>query len=218
MGIDGKINKDDCRIFVIDDDLSVCRGLSRLLHSCGYVTEIYTSAADYLQREHFKGIACIILDVHMPQLNGMDLQQKLIAQNNTLPIIFLTAHGDVPMAVDAMKQGADDFLTKPVDEKILLDAVERALLRHRSVRSKQLIAGKTQARLDTLTPREREVLQCILGGATNKQIADDLGISEKTVKIHRGKVMQKLNVSSAAELGWVSSFSSISANKKHKAK
>lgn len=217
MGIDGKINKDDCRIFVIDDDLSVCKGLSRLLHSCGYVTETYTSAADYLLREPFDGIACIILDLHMPQLNGMDVQQKLVAQNNTLPIIFLTAHGDVPLAVEAMKQGADDFLTKPVDEKILLDAVERALLRHRSVRSEQLITRQAQARLDKLTPREFEVLQYILGGAINKQIAEDLGISEKTVKIHRGKVMQKLDVSSAAELGWVSSFSAIAVKKNHKA-
>lgn len=217
MGIDGKINKDDCRIFVIDDDLSVCKGLSRLLLSCGYVTETYTSAADYLQREPFDGIACIILDLHMPQLNGMDLQKKLVAQNSTLPIIFLTAHGDLPLAVDAMKQGADDFLTKPVDEKILLDAVERALLRHRSVRSEQLITRQAQARLDKLTPREFEVLQYILGGAINKQIAEDLGISEKTVKIHRGKVMQKLDVSSAAELGWVSSFSAIAVKKNHKA-
>ena len=210
------MDKSDCRIFVIDDDLSVCKGLSRLLHSSGYVTEMYTSAADYLHREPFDGIACIILDVHMPQLNGMDLQQKLIAQNNTLPIIFLTAHGDVPLAVDAMKQGAEDFLTKPVDEKILLDAVERALLRHRTVRSGQLTASQTQARLDKLTPREFEVLQYILGGAINKQIAYDLGISEKTVKIHRGKVMQKLDVSSAAELGWVSSFSAIAVKRNHK--
>ena len=121
------------------------------------------------------------------------------------------------LAVDAMKQGADDFLTKPVDEKILLDAVERALLRHRSVRSEQLITRQAQARLDKLTPREFEVLQYILGGAINKQIAEDLGISEKTVKIHRGKVMQKLDVSSAAELGWVSSFSAIAVKKNHKA-
>ena len=106
MGIDGKINKDDCRIFVIDDDLSVCKGLSRLLHSCGYVTETYTSAADYLQREPFDGIACIILDLHMPQLNGMDLQQKLVAQNNTLPIIFLTAHGDVPSGCGCHEAGS----------------------------------------------------------------------------------------------------------------
>lgn len=217
MGIDGKINKDDCRIFVIDDDLSVCKGLSRLLHTCGYVTETYTSAADYLQREPFDGIACIILDLHMPQLNGMDLQKKLVAQNNTLPIIFLTAHGDLPLAVEAMKQGADDFLTKPVDEKILMDAVERALLRHHSVRSEQLITRQAQARLDKLTPREFEVLQYILGGVTNKQVADDLGISEKTVKIHRGKVMQKLDVSSAAELGWVSACSDVAIKKNHKA-
>jgi len=205
------MDKTDCRIFVIDDDLSVCKGLSRLLHSSGYVTEMYTSAADYLGREPFDGIACIILDVQMPQLNGMDLQQKLIAQNNTLPIIFLTAHGDVPLAVDAMKQGAEDFLTKPVDEKILLGAVGRALLRHQSVRGEQSKTADAQARLDKLTPREYEILQHILGGATNNQIAEDLCISEKTVKIHRARIMQKLNVASAAELGWACSFSSITA-------
>ena len=216
MDINSNINKDDCRLFIIDDDLSVCKGLSRLLHSSGYVTEIYTSAADYLQGEPFDGIACIILDVHMPQLDGMDLQKKLVAQNNTLPIIFLTAHGDVPLAVDAIKQGAEDFLTKPVDEKILLTAVERALQRCSDTRTEQLKTADAQARLDRLTPREFEVLQCLLGGSSNKQIAEDLGISEKTVKIHRGKVMQKLNVSSAAELGWVSSFSAIAVKRNHK--
>ena len=210
------MDKSDCRIFIIDDDLSVCKGLSRLLHSSGYVTETFTSAADYLQRESYDNAACIILDVYMPQLNGMDLQKKLVARNNTLPIIFLTAYGDVPLAVEAMKQGADDFLTKPVDEKILLDAVERALLRHRSVQSEKLQSSQTQACLDKLTPRELEVLQYILGGASNKQIAYNLDISEKTVKIHRAKVMQKLNVSSAAELGWVSSFSSIAVKRNHK--
>ena len=206
-----EVDKTQCRIFVIDDDLSVCKGLSRLLHSTGYETEMFTSAADYLQREPFAGNGCIILDVHMPQLSGTELQHELNEQNKTLPIIFLTAHGDVPLVVDAMKQGADDFLTKPVDEKILLGAVGRALLRHQSVRGEQSKTADAQARLDKLTPREYEILQHILGGATNNQIAEDLCISEKTVKIHRARIMQKLNVASAAELGWACSFSSITA-------
>ena len=202
-------------VFVIDDDPSVCRGLSRLLHSAGYSVETFTSAKDYLLREAYDGAACIVLDVRMPQLSGTELQKILNTQKSNIPIVFLTAHGDVPLAVDAMKKGAEDFLTKPVEEKQLLGAVGRALQRHDKVRSDKLKTTDAQARLDHLTPRELEVLQYILGGATNKQIADDLGIAEKTVKIHRAKVMQKLNVSSAAELGWVSSFTSIAA-KKHK--
>lgn len=194
-----------CRIFVIDDDLSVGKGLSRLLHSAGYETEVFHSAIDYLQREPFAGIGCLILDVRIPQLSGIELQHQLNKQSRKLPIIFLTAHGDLPMGVEAMKQGADDFLTKPVDDEILLNAVSRALSRYRSVRDEQLKSADAQTRLDRLTPREFEVLQHILGGATNKQIADGLCISEKTVKAHRGKVMRKLNASSAAEMGWICS-------------
>ena len=205
------------RVFIVDDDSAVRMGLTRLLHSAGYQAESFASAAEFLQRKPHDGNACLVLDVRMPGISGTELQKKLNENDTDLPVIFLTGHGDVPLAVDAMKQGADDFLTKPVDEKILLDAVKRALFRHRSVRSEQLKAGQAQAHLDKLTPRELEVLQNILGGATNKQIAYDLGIAEKTVKIHRGKVMQKLNVSSAAELGWVCSFTSITAIKNHKA-
>lgn len=196
---------DECRVFVIDDDRSVCTGISRLLHSAGYETEVFHSATDYLHREPFQGIGCLILDVRMPQVSGIELQHHLNKRNSTLPVIFLTAHGDLPMGIEAMKQGADDFLTKPVDEKDLLDAVSQALGRYRSVRDEEIRLADVQTRLDNLTPREYEVLQHILGGVTNKQIADDLGISEKTVKIHRGNVMQKLNVSSAAEMGWVCS-------------
>jgi len=200
-------------VFVIDDDPSVCRGLSRLLHSAGYSVETFTSANDYLLREAYDGVACIVLDVRMPQLSGTELQKILNTQKSIIPIVFLTAHGGVPLAVDAMKKGAEDFLTKPVEDKPLLDAVERALQRHDKVRSDQLKTTDAQSRLDHLTPRELEILQFILGGATNKQIADELFISEKTVKIHRSNAMHKLNVSSAAELGWVCSFSSITAKK-----
>ena len=193
---------DACRIFVIDDDVSVCKGLSRLLQSAGYKTEEFNSAADFLKRELFTGIGCLVLDVRMPQKSGIELQQQLNKQNSKLPIIFLTAHGDLPMGIAAMKQGADDFLTKPVDDKILLDAVSRALARHRATCKEQVKLSNIQIRLDSLTPREFEVLQYILGGGTNKKIANELSISEKTVKAHRGKVMSKLKASSAAELGW----------------
>lgn len=198
-------SKEVCRVFVIDDDVSVCKGLSRLLQSAGYKTEEFNSAADFLQQEIFTGIGCLVLDVQMPQKSGIELQQQLNKQKNHLPIIFLTAHGDLPMGIAAMKNGADDFLTKPVDDKILLDAVSRALARHRAICKELIKLSDIQIRLDSLTPREFEVLQYILGGGTNKEIANELSISEKTVKAHRGKVMSKLNASSAAEMGWICS-------------
>ena len=196
---------DECRIFVIDDDVSVCKGLSRLLCSAGYITEEFNSAEDFLQRELFTGIGCLVLDVRMPQKSGIELQQQLNKQNSKLPVIFLTAHGELLIGIEAMKRGADDFLTKPVDDKVLLDAVSRALARCCADRKKQRKSNDMQIRLNLLTPREFEILQCILGGVTNKQIADELCISEKTVKAHRGKVMKKLNASSAAEMGWLCS-------------
>ncbi|MBE9564618.1 MAG: response regulator transcription factor [Proteobacteria bacterium] len=196
---------EECRVFVIDDDVSVCRGLSRLLQSAGYKTEEYNSAADFLKRELFTGTGCLVLDVRMPQKSGIELQQQLNKQNSQLPVIFLTAHGDLPIGIAAMKQGADDFLTKPVDDEILLAAISRALARHRATCKEQKKLSDIQRRLDRLTPREFEVLQYILGGGTNKEIANELSISEKTVKAHRGKVMNKLNASSAAEMGWICS-------------
>ena len=191
-------------VFVIDDDASVRKGLSRLLRSVGYATELFASATDYLQREPYGGIGCLVLDIRMPKLSGIDLQLQLNEQGSDLPVIFLTAHGDLPMGIAAMKRGAVDFLTKPVDESSLIDAVRRALAGHLAVRSERSKTADAQARLDRLSPREFEVLQHILGGARNVQIAEDLRISEKTVKAHRGKIMRKLNASSAAELGWIS--------------
>ncbi len=191
------------RIFVIDDDSSVCKGLSRLLCSAGYETEIFHSATDYLERDPYEGVGCLVLDIRMPQLSGTDLQLRLNEQHSDLPIIFLTGHGDLPMGIKAMKRGAEDFLTKPVDEVALLDAVQRALARHRAVRAERLECADALARLDTLTLRELEVLQHILGGAINKRIAEDLSISEKTVKAHRAKVMAKMAASTPAELGGI---------------
>ena len=167
-------------VFVIDNDASVCRGLSRLLRSAGYETEAFHSAADYLEREPFDGVGCLVLDVRMPHLSGIELQLRLNEQHSDLPITFLTGHGDLPMGIEAMKRGAENFLTKPVDEEALLDAVRRALVRHRAVRTQRLELAAVEARLDTLTPREYEVLQCILGGAINKTIAADLSIFEQS--------------------------------------
>ena len=203
------MNKSGEVIFVVDNDASVCRGLSRLLRSAGYETETFHSAADYLEREPFDGVGCLVLDVRMPRLSGIELQLRLNEQRSDLPIIFLTGHGDLPMGIKAMRRGAEDFLTKPVDEEALLDAVQRALVRHCAVRTDRLESAVAQARLDTLTRREFEVLQCILGGTINKKIAKNLSITEKTVKAHRAKVMAKMSASSAVELGRICALLNI---------
>lgn len=189
------------RIFIIDNDPSVCLGLSRLLDASGYQVETFHSAADFLARENDTGMACIILDINMPQKSGLELQLDLNARHIGLPIIFLTGHGDLPMGVQAMKRGAEDFLTKPVDEIILLKAVKRALENYRTTRHRRLQLTESQARVEKLTPRELEVLRYILKGEINKQIAVSLCISEKTVKAHRAKIMEKMAASSAVELG-----------------
>jgi FixJ family two-component response regulator len=187
-------------VYVVDDDSAVRKGLARLLRSAGLAVETFASAAAFLARDRYQGVACILLDVRMPRVGGMELQADLAAQNNDLPIVFLTGHGDIPMSVAAMKKGALDFLTKPVDEDVLLDAVHQALRHHRASRSERQEAQAVRARLESLTPREQEVLRCVITGALNKQIAAHLGIAEKTVKIHRGRVMKKLGLTTVAEL------------------
>ena len=187
-------------VYIVDDDASVRTGLARLLRSAGYAVESFAAAAAFLDREHRAAVACLVLDVRMPGLDGLALQAELSARDAGLPIIFLTGHGDIPMSVAAMKQGARDFLTKPVDEVVLLDAVRQALQTHRESLSERLAANVVQERLTSLTPREREVLSWVIGGALNKQIAAQLGIAEKTVKIHRGRVMEKMEASSVAAL------------------
>ena len=200
------INMEDnkIRVFIVDDDRSVGTGLSRLLHSAGYETEVFISAADFLKRMPYHGLACLILDVRMPGISGTDLHKQLVENNINIPVIFLSAHGDLPMGIQAMKRGAEDFLQKPVDESVLLDAVSNALKKSGIKKSKSLAA---------LTAREQEILQYILGGATNRQIADFFQLSEKTVKAHRGKIMQKTGSSSAAELGWICSPEIATAKK-----
>ena len=187
-------------IFLIDDDASVRTSLSRLLRASAYDTEEFHSAEAYLSRETYRGVGCIILDVKMEGKSGIDLQDELNQRGDNIPIIFLSGHGDIPTSVRAIKAGAGDFLQKPVDETTLLDTIEQALETHRKRCADCERIEEVCKRFDTLTPREHEVMRWVLTGMLNKQIAYELGISEKTVKVHRGEVMKKLNVSSVAEL------------------
>ena len=187
-------------VCIIDDDPAVRKGLARLLRSAHLAVATYASAAEFLARDGDDGVGCIVLDVRMPGLDGMSMQARLAALGDQPPIIFLTGHGDIPMSVRAMKQGAFDFLTKPVDEEVLLNAVHQALTHHRSDRADRTERQALRVRLELLTPREQEVLRWVITGALNKQIAANLGIAEKTVKIHRGRVMEKMEASSVAQL------------------
>ncbi len=187
-------------VFAIDDDASVRKGLARLLRSAGYKSEIFESASSFLARPPHSGPSCVIVDVQMPGINGMDLQETLIQRRREEQLVFITGHGDIPMCAQAMKAGAVDFLRKPFRDDELLQCVQNALIR--SAEQRRLGAEKNEARrlLDLLTPREFEVMQLVITGMLNKQIAGELGTAEKTVKVHRGRVMQKLGVASVAEL------------------
>ncbi|HEY6152363.1 MAG TPA: response regulator [Candidatus Udaeobacter sp.] len=187
-------------VFLIDDDSSVRRGVSRLLRSAGYNNEAFDSASDFLARDQHHGPACVIVDVRMPGINGMDLQALLIQRRREEQLVFITGHGNISMCAQAMKAGAIDFLPKPFRASELLECVERALARAAEQRRRG--ADKTEARrlLDLLTPREFEVMQLVITGKLNKQIAGELGTAEKTIKVHRGRVMKKLGLTSVAEL------------------
>jgi FixJ family two-component response regulator len=188
----------DALVCIVDDDESIRRSLTRLFRSCGIQAEAFASGQAFLQRAAHDGPLCLVLDVCMPGLDGLALQHRLA--DRAIQVIFLTGHGDVPICAEAMKAGAVDFLTKPVDDEDLLAAVQRALAR--AVEARKAGAERTQARskLDALTPREFEVLQRVIAGLLNKQIADELGAAEKTIKIHRGRVMEKMGVTSVAQL------------------
>lgn len=187
-------------VFIIDDDASVRKSLSRLLRSAGYAVEIFPSAEEFLAREHFDGVGCIVLDVQMPGLSGMDLQEELSKADYHMPIIFVTGHGDIPMSVQAMKKGAVDFLTKPFDDKELLKAIESAIQKDGQARTEYHEVQNIRSRIELLTAREYEVFRYVIAGMPNKQIALELQIAEKTVKVHRGRVMEKLGADSVAEL------------------
>ena len=187
-------------VFVIDDDASMRRALSYLLQSAGYNVETYSSAEKFLGREHYDGVGCIILDVRMPGLSGMDLQEKLMRADYRMPIIFLTGHGELSMGVQAMKKGAIDFLTKPCDDEQLLGAVHKAIEKDMQARGSYNEKQEIRRRIELLTPRENEILRYVIAGLLNKQIAAKLGIAEPTVKIHRGRIMEKLCAESVADL------------------
>jgi RNA polymerase sigma factor (sigma-70 family) len=187
-------------VFVVDDDASIRRAMQRLLHTEGLAVETFASAWEFLQREPPTGPACLVLDVHMPELSGLTLQELLAGAEHLMPIIFLTGYGTVPKSVQAMKAGASDFLQKPCDDKVLLEAIYRALQRAQRAWHDHGEQRTLHERLETLTPREREVFACVVTGMLNKQIADALGMSEKTVKVHRSRVMQKMHAMSLVDL------------------
>ena len=184
----------------MDDDQSVRRGLRRLLKSADFAAEMFASAEDYLAREAFEGPVCLVLDVRMPGLNGLDLQQMVESRGACEQIVFITGHSDVPTCTQAMKNGAVDFLTKPFDDTELIEAVERSLERAREHLQRRAERRAARGRIDKLTPREFEVLRFVLVGLLNKQIAAELKTAEKTIKVHRGRVMQKLGLTCVPDL------------------
>ena len=187
-------------VFVIDDDRMIREGLQSLIRSVGLRVETFASAQDFLAAKRPDAPACLILDVRMPGLNGLELQRKLSEANVHIPIIFITGHGDIPMSVRAMKEGAQEFLTKPVRGQDLLDAIQKAIASDRVLRKERAELSEIRARFDSLTPREKEVLDLVVAGLLNKQIADELGASELTIKTHRAHVMEKTHAESLAHL------------------
>jgi len=194
------MNENATRVFIIDDDDAVRRGLTDLLESANYDVETFATAEDFLVRMPFSGIGCIVLDVRMPGMSGLDLQERLNQVENSMPIVFITGHGDLPMGVDAMKKGAVDFLAKPFEDEQLLTAVEIALEKNRQDTSTFEELQGFRKRIEALSPREFEIFRLVLGGYLNKQIAFALNIAEQTVKHHRGRVMRKLQAGSLADL------------------
>jgi RNA polymerase sigma factor (sigma-70 family) len=187
-------------IFVIDDDSSVRRSLVRLINSTGWNVESHASAREFLDRPAYTGSGCVVLDVSMPEMSGPELHEWMNAHGIFLPVIFLTAHGDLPTGIQAMKRGAVDFLQKPVDDVLLLQTIQNAIEKHGSEQKRQQQKQEVDNRLSRLSPRERQVLEQVISGQLNKQIADSMGISIKTVKVHRARVMEKLEVDSLAAL------------------
>jgi FixJ family two-component response regulator len=190
----------DPMVFIVDDDLSVRRSTERLVHAAGLKVQTFTSAKEFLKNARFEGPACLVLDVRMPGLSGMDLQQELARSGVQIPIIFITGHGDIPMSVRAMKAGAVEFLTKPFRSRGLLDAIRAALERDRSAHKERSEIGELRQHYEQLTPREREVMVLVAAGLLNKQVAGELATTERTIKFHRAHIMQKMHAESLADL------------------
>jgi len=194
------MNAVESAVYVVDDDVSVRTALERLLKSVGLTVQAFTSAREFLEQATPAWSGCLIADVRMPGMSGLELQDELNARQLSLPVIFLTGYGTVPASVRALKAGAVDFLEKPVDDQTLLDAVQTALERDHRSRLHQAEIKNIRQRLDSLTPREYEVLTFIISGRINKQVAAELGTTEKTIKVHRARIMEKLQCASLAEL------------------
>ena len=190
----------DSIVYVVDDDSSVREAIKSLIRSVGLRVETFGTAQEFLKSARPDAPGCVVLDVRLPGLSGLDLQRELAANGINLPVIFITGHGDIPMSVRAMKAGAFEFLTKPFRDQDLLDAIQQALERDRSARQQRSETAELRERFDSLTAREREVMGLVVSGLLNKQIAGELGTSEVTIKIHRSQVMKKMGAGSLAEL------------------
>lgn len=194
------MSEDRAIVFVVDDDLSMRRSLETLLRSVGHDVQLFSSAQEFMHAARSDAAGCLVLDVRLPGMSGLTFQEELTKAGIALPIIFITGHGDVPMTVRAMKAGAAEFLTKPFDDQVLLDAIHAAIERDRARRRDAASLAALQARYRELTERERQVMKLVVAGQVNKQIAAELGLSVVTVKVHRGQVMRKMLAKSVAEL------------------
>jgi FixJ family two-component response regulator len=190
----------EATVYIVDDDLSVRESLESMIRHSGFRAEVFSSARAFLGRPRAEGPSCLILDVTLPDLNGLELQQCIAVEQTSMPIIFITGHGDVPMSVRAMKAGAFEFLTKPLADDVLLSSIRNAIARSHNALGKDAALQSLRDRYSSLTKREREVMELVVSGLMNKQIGGSLGTSEITVKAHRGKVMRKMQAESLADL------------------